>query len=159
MTQLQIVSGASSSQMTEFFNEASESAEKFGASVTDTLSSIETFARLGYNLKDSLDLTQAATVMSNVADVSTDEATTGITAIIKGYGLQASDAMNVADELTLVGEKYAVSASELMTALERGGSSLAAANNSIEESVALIAAGNASVQDAESVGSQLMCRR
>ena len=146
MTQLGIVTGASGSQMVKFFDEASVAAKNLGASVSDVLDSIQVFSRLGYNLNDSLELSSAATVLSNVAATSVDEATTGLTSIIKGFGIEASDAMSVADILTEVGQKYAVSAEELMEALERGGSSLQAANNSLEEAVALVAAGNASVK-------------
>lgn len=152
MTQLKIVTGASGSEMSTFFKEAATSATELGHSVSEVLGSIETFSRLGYNLNDAMSLSNAATMMSNVAAVSVDESTTGLTSIIKGYGLQASDASDVSDKLTAVGQDYAVSASELMEALERGGSSLASANNTLDESIALIAAGNASVQDAASVG-------
>lgn len=155
MTQLEIVTGASGSEMTTFFDEAANSARQLGASVSDILDSIQTFSRLGYQLSDALDLSEAATVLSNVADTTVDEATTGLTSIIKGFDIDASDAMGVADILTEVGQKYAVSAAELMTALENGGSSLQAANNTLEEAVALIAAGNASVQDSAKVGTAL----
>ena len=158
MTQLKIVTGASGNEMKTFFQEASASATEFGHSVSEVLGSIETFSRLGYNLNDALNLSNAATVMSNVAAVGVDQSTTGLTSIIKGYGLGADQSMEVADKLTLVGKNWAVSAGELMEALERGGSSLASANNSLDESVALIAAGNASVQDAASVG-EVCCRR
>lgn len=158
MTQLKIVTGASGSEMATFFNEAAASATELGHSVSDVLGSIETFSRLGYNLSDAMSLSNAATVMSNVAAVGVDESTTGLTSIVKGYGIQATEADTVADKLTAVGQDYAVSAGELMTALERGGSSLASANNSLDESIALIAAGNASVQNAESVG-EVCCRR
>lgn len=142
MTQLKIVTGASGNEMKTFFQEASASATEFGHSVSEVLGSIETFSRLGYNLNDALNLSNAATVMSNVAAVGVDQSTTGLTSIIKGYGLGADQSMEVADKLTLVGKNWAVSAGELMEALERGGSSLASANNSLDESVALIAAGN-----------------
>lgn len=142
MTQLKIVTGASGSEMATFFKEAAASATELGHSVSDVLGSIETFSRLGYNLNDALSLSNAATVMSNVAAVGVDESTSGLTSIIKGYGLSADQSMDVADKLTLVGQNWAVSAGELMEALSRGGSSLAAANNSLDESVALIAAGN-----------------
>lgn len=155
MTQLKIVTGATGSEMERFFTAAASTASDLGHSVSEVMGSIETFSRLGYKLQDALSLSTAATTMSNVADTGVDEATTGLTSIIKGYGLQASDASSIADKLTSVGKDYAVSAAELMEALERGGSSLAAANSTLDESIALIAAGNASVQDAKSVGTTL----
>lgn len=155
MTQLRIVTGSTDSQMSAFFQNAASSAKDLGSSVSDVLSSVETFSRLGYNLSESMDLSSAATIMSNVAATTIDESTAGITSIIKGFKLESSDAMRVADELVLVGQKYAVSASELMTALQSGGATLMAGNNTLEQSIALIAAGNASIQDASKVGNAL----
>lgn len=155
MTQLRIVTGATDAEMATFFNSAAASAKELGASVSGVLGSIETFSRLGYQLKDALDLSEAATVLSNVAATSIDDATTGLTSIIKGFGLDAKDAMNVADELTLVGEKYAISASELLDAFRRGGAALAATDTSLEQAMAIFAAGNAAQQDASSVGNAL----
>ena len=96
-----------------------------------------------------------ATVLSNVADTTVSESTTGLTSIIKGFGLEASDAEKVADELVDVGQKYAISASELMVAFENGGSSMAAAGNTLEQTMAIFAAGNASVQNASTVGNAM----
>lgn len=155
MAQLKIVTGGSASEMATFFNSAAESAKQYGASITDVLSSIETFARLGYNLSDSLQLSDMATVLSNVADTTVSESTTGLTSIIKGFGLEASDAEKVADELVDVGQKYAISASELMVAFENGGSSMAAAGNTLEQTMAIFAAGNAAVQNASTVGNAM----
>lgn len=155
MTQLKIVTGATDSEMESFFNRSAEAAQKFGASVTEVLDSVQTFSRLGYNLQDSLDLSSYATILSNTAAVSVDEATTGLTSIIKGYNMDASDAEHVADVLIDVGQKYAISAGELMEAFQRGGAALNATGTSFEESTALFAAANAAVQNASTVGTAL----
>ena len=155
MTQLKIVTGATDSEMESFFNKSAEAAQKFGASVTDVLDSVQTFSRLGYGLQDSLDLSSYATILSNTAGVSIDEATTGLTSIIKGYDMEASDAEHVSDVLIDVGQKYAISANELMEAFQRGGAALNATGTSFEESTALFAAANAAIQNASTVGTAL----
>lgn len=154
LTQLTIVTGRSGSELDSFFQRAADSAYNMGHSVTEVLRSVETFTRLGYGLEDASTLADAATVMSNVADTTVDASTTGLTSIIKGYGLEASDATRVSDVLAKVGKDYAISAEELMSALERGGAALNVANTSFEQSVALAAAGNAAIQDPEKVGGQ-----
>lgn len=154
LTQLTIVTGKSGSELDSFFQKAADSAYNMGHSVTEVLGSVETFTRLGYGLEDASTLADAATVMSNVADTTVDASTTGLTSIIKGYGLEASDATRVSDVLAKVGKDYAISAEELMSALERGGAALNVANTSFEQSVALAAAGNAAIQDPEKVGGQ-----
>jgi hypothetical protein len=146
LTQLKIVSGETDSAIESFANKAIKAAETVGASATDIVNSAETWARLGYTLDESLDLSSVTAKLSTVADIEVDDATTSLTSILKAYSLDAGDAEQVADILTLVGEKYAISASELGEALQNGGASLEAANNTLEQSVAIMAAGNAAVK-------------
>lgn len=153
--QLKIVTGATDEQMEQFANTAVSLAKGLGQSVSDVTKSIETFSRLGYNLTAASELSKFATILANTAAVSTEEATTGITAIIKGYNMQVSDAEHVADVLIQVGQKYAVSASEMMEAYEKSGAALNATNTTFEKSAGLIASANAAVQNASTVGTAL----
>lgn len=152
MTRIQIITGSTDRQMQSFFEVASSNAKDLGKSIQDVASSIETFTRLGYNMNDASILSKYATIMSNVADTTTDAATTGLTSIIKGYGLDVSDVEHVTDVLVQVGQKYAISAEELMEAFERGGAALAASGTSFEQSAALFAATNAALQNANITG-------
>ena len=147
LTQLQIVTGESGYSIEQFAEKAFKAAQKIGASATDIMSSTETWARLGYSLNESLDLAEITTMFANVGDISVDDATTSMTSILKAYTgtLDVSDAERIAAILVDVGAKYAVSAGGLGEALQRGGASLEAANNSLEESIALITAGNSAV--------------
>ena len=104
MAQIQIVTGASDSQMEAFLTKSISLAKELGQSVTDVASSIETFARLGYNMSDSSNLAKYANIMANVGNTDVDTATTGITSIIKGYEMDASDAEHVSDVLVKVGQ-------------------------------------------------------
>lgn len=155
LTQLKIVTNATNAEMQEFANTAIDLSHNLGKSVVELTKSIETFSRLGYNLSDAAELAKYATIMSNVAGVSADEATTGMTSIIKGFNLEVSDAEHVADILVNVGQKYAVSAAEMMEAYEKSGAALHATNTTLEKSAGLIAAANASVQDASVIGTAL----
>lgn len=152
MAQIKIVTGASDSQMEAFLTKSIALAKELGQSVTDVASSIETFARLGYNMSESSNLAKYANIMANVGNTDVDTATTGITSIIKGYELDANDAEHVSDVLVKVGQEYAISAEELMAAFQRGGAALHASGTDFEKSAALFAATNASLQNAETTG-------
>ena len=143
--QLQIVTGATDAEMSKFADTAINLAKGLGQSVTDVTKAIETFSRLGYTLSEAGSLAEFATILSNVANVDLSAATTGLTSIIKGFDMEVSDAEHVSDVLINVGQKFAVSASEMMDAYERAGAALNATNTSFEKSAALIAAANASV--------------
>lgn len=155
LTQLKIVTNATDTEMQHFASTAFELSKSLGQSVTDVVSSIETFSRLGYSLDESSVLSKYTSILANVAGVETSETTKGLTSIIKGYDLNIEDAEHVADVLIEVGQKYAISASELMEAFERSGAALHSTNVTFEKSAALLAAANASVQDASTVGTAL----
>lgn len=152
MTRIQIVTSSTDAQMEHFFEATAAQAKSLGKNLTDVAGSIETFSRLGYSISDASELSKYATIMSNVADVDVGAATTGITSIIKGFDMKASDAEHVSDVLVQVGQKYAISAEELMEAFERGGAALNASGTSFEKSAALFAATNASLQNASTTG-------
>lgn len=155
MTQLSIVTGKTGDGLADAFDRASTSAKNLGANITDLLGSMETFARLGYTMDQSQQLAEVATMMGKVADVSVDEATTGLTSIIKGFNIDPSQVEYVGDVLSNIGKKYAVSAAEIMEAFERSGAAFAATGTSFEKATALIAAGNAAVQDSAVVGTAM----
>lgn len=153
--QIQIVTGASESEMRQFANSTIQLASDLGKSVSEMAKTIETFSRLGYDLPDASKLAEFASILSNVANVSMDEATTGLTSIIKGFNMEVGDAEHVADVLTQVGQKFAISAAEMMTAYEKSGAALSATGTSFEKSAGLLAAGNAAVQNANTVGKRV----
>lgn len=154
-TQLRIVTGANSDEMERFKETSVNLAKDVGRSVTDIAGSIETFSRLGYSLADASELARNASILSNVAGVSTESATTGLTAIIKGFNFGVEEASHVSDVLVEIGQKYAVSASEMMEAYEKSGAALNATNLTFEKSAGLIAAANAAIQNSSTVGTAL----
>ena len=155
LTQLRIVTGQNEDAIQDYANSATDAAKKIGASVTSIMSSTETWARLGYSLEDSLQLSTVTNMFANVGAIEISAATDSLTAVLKGYNKAADDVEGIADILVEIGQKYPVSAAELGEALQNGGATLEAGGNSLEQSVALIAAGNAAIQDASKVGNAL----
>lgn len=154
--QLKVVTGATESEMSLFAAESVRLAESLGKSVSEVTGSIETFSRLGYSLADSSKLAEYATILSNVADVDMTKATSGLTSIIKGFhDLDVENVEHVSDVLIDVGRKYAVSSSEMLEAFEKSSAALDATGTSFEKSVGLVAAANAAVQNASTVGTAL----
>ena len=63
--------------------------------------------------------------------------------------------MEIIDKYNEVGNNYAISTSDLADSLTRSSAALVAANNSLEQSIALTTAANTTIQDPESVGNAL----
>ena len=155
LTQISIVTGTSGDALKSFANDAANVAKEVGSTTSSIISSTETYARLGYNLQDSLNLADITAQYANVAATDTDSATAALTSIMKGFGFDPSEMEGVVDKLVKVGQEYAISAGELGDALQRGGAALAAGGASFDESLALLTAGNAATQNAETVGNAM----
>lgn len=74
---------------------------------------------------------------------------------MKAFGIEAENAMQIVDKFNEIGNNFAISSTGIGEALQRSASALAAAGNSIDESVALITAANSVIQDPEQVGEWL----
>lgn len=155
LTQISIVTGTSGDALKSFANDAANVAKEVGSTTSAIISATETYARLGYNLQDSLNLADITAQYANVAATDTDSATAALTSIMKGFGFDPSEMEGVVDKLVKVGQEYAISAGELGDALQRGGAALAAGGASFDESLALLTAGNAATQNAETVGNAM----
>lgn len=147
MTQLRIVTKATTKQYQEFGEEATKAARKLGIAIDDLIKSTTTYARLGFSLEDSSIFAQLTTMYSNVTGIDVGEATTNITAIIKAYNIAAEDAESVLDKLIEVGNNYAISSAELGEAMNNAASILASNGNSLEEALGILAAANATLQN------------
>lgn len=85
-----------------------------------------------------------------------DTATEGLVSVMKAYGIQTQDVLDgIMSKINSVGNSFALNNQDITNGLERSASSLSAANNSFEESVALITAGTEITQNATNVGQAL----
>lgn len=153
MVNLRKVSDDPASELDAYFDKAAENAKDLGASISDIISSTADFSRLGYTLKESEQLANIATLYKNVGDgIDIDTASSDIVSIMKAYGMEVDQAINIVDKLNEVGNNYAITSAGIGEALTRSGSSMEAAGNTLDETIALITAANSVVQDPVSLG-------
>ncbi|MPM01428.1 Chromosome partition protein Smc [bioreactor metagenome] len=154
MVDLKKVTDETSTTYNRFLKEASSRAVQLGTSITDLVQATANFAKLGYSLDDAKKLAEYATIYQNVGDdvESVDTATQSIVSTMKAFGIASEDAMSIVDKFNEVGNKFAISSGGIGEAMQRAASSLSSANNTIDESIALIVAANNVVQDPDAVG-------
>lgn len=155
LTQISIVTGTAGDALDAFANKASRVAQTVGSTTSAIIGSTETYARLGYDLSDSLDLADVTARYANVAATDVDSATASLTSIMKSFNIAPAEMEGVVDKLVKVGQEYAISAGELGEAMQRGGAAMAAGGATLDETIAIFTAGNAAVQNAETVGTAL----
>lgn len=160
MTELKKVTDLSERSYREYIITAQELSKTIGATLADTVNATADFARLGYSIADSTALAEAALVYKNVGDGIEDigTASESLISTIKAFeqfGESANNAMSIIDRFNEVGNNFAISSEGIGSALQRSASSLAAAGNNLNESIALVTGMNAVVQDPEKVGTAL----
>ena len=157
MTELYKVTNETSTVYSKFLTESGKRAKTFGSTMSDVIKSTADFARLGYNLNDATKLADAAIVFKNVGDGldGIDDASEKIISIVKAFPEFEGNAMAVVDKMNEVGNNYAISSQGIGEALQRSAGALTAANNTLDESIALAVGMNAVTQDPAKVGTSL----
>lgn len=147
------VSDAPTSQLTKYWDEAVISAKKYSSTISDVISNTADWSRLGYKLEDAKKLSDATTLLQKVGDNMTQESSSkGLISTLQGFRMEADQVTSIIDKINQVSNTQPIDSAGLFAGLERSASSMSAANNSLEQTIALITAANSVVQDPESVG-------
>ena len=157
MTELKKVTDETDATYRKFLSNAGSRARELGTTITDAVNATASFARLGYGIDDASKLADAAVVYKHVGDgiSSIDEASESIIATMQAFGVQAQDVMTIVDKFNEVGNREAITSAGIGESMLRSASAMKAANNTLDETVALIAAANTVVQDPVKVGTTL----
>ncbi len=157
VTELRKVSEYAGKSLEEYMGRAAEQAQKLGVSISDYINSTADWKRLGYSDKDAENLATYSTLLRNVGDGIDDVNTSSsyLISTLKGFGLLASDAEDVVDKIDAVANTQPVTANDLGEILTRSSAAMSAANNTLEETLALGTAANSVLQDADSVGTMM----
>ena len=157
MTELKKVTDLTDNTYSQFMNTAAQQAKEVGATVSDTINATADFARLGYTLDESTQLSKAALVYKNVGDGIDDisEASESIISTMKAFDVEADKSMSIIDKFNEVGNNYAISSEGVGVALQKSAAALAEGGNSLDESIGLATGMNSVVQNPEVVGTAL----
>ena len=157
VTELRKVSEYAGKSLEEYMGRAATQAQKLGVSISDYINSTADWKRLGYSDEDAENLATYSTLLRNVGDGIDDVNTSSsyLISTLKGFGLLASDAEDVVDKIDAVANTQPVTANDLGEILTRSSAAMSAANNTLEETIALGTAANSVIQDADSVGTMM----
>lgn len=160
MTELKKVTNETDASYNKFLSNAATRSKEIGTTIDGLVSSTADFARLGYGFKDAQGLAEVANIYAVVGDEieGVEGATESLISTMAAFkdemnGMSNSEfAMSIVDKFNEIGNNFAISSGGIGEAMERSASSLMAANNTIDESIALITAANTVVQDPAQVG-------
>ena len=153
LTELRKVSDASSERLQQSLQKSTDTAKELGSTIEDVINITADWARLGYNVDEAEELARVTTLFKNVGDnMSAEDASSFMISTLKGFEMEADQAMDIADKFNEVANNFAIDTAGIGDALQRSAAAFNAANTDLNESIALITATNAVVQNPESVG-------
>lgn len=140
----------------EISDELYDIAESLGQTFDVVQEIAQNFAKAGLDWQETLEATRAAVLALNVAELSAEEASEGLIAVMQQFGYEATDLTYIIDVLNKTADKAAVNTEELLAALQKTGSYAKSANLTFEETVALITAiSEATAASGQNIGNAL----
>lgn len=146
MTGLYRVTDLTSEQYAELYDNMIVSAKKYGSTLSDVITSTADWVRLGFDNSTANRLAEITAMYQHISDLDNGTAVENLVTAYKGFQDQlltlydgdSADAIQyVADIFNELGNKYAISAEDIGTALTNSASALNMAGNTIQETAAM----------------------
>lgn len=140
-----------------YLAECNVKAQELATSQKALIQGAEEFSKSGYNLDTSNKLTEKSTVLSNVGETSAPAAAKAIISgvqaydVVDGYTDVTEKAGALVDKYNEIGNTASITTAEIAEGVQAVGSVFSDANTSVDEFIALLAAGNRQFQDADSL--------
>ena len=155
MTSLYKVTDETNARYTRFLTNTLQNAKNLGRTVTDLIEQTANWAKLGFSLNQAEELAKTSSIYANISGIDDDTAINDLAAAMKEFRIEAADSIEIVDKLSNLGKTYSTSSASFGEALGVSASALASAGNSMDESLALIAALSEITQDSEEAGNAL----
>lgn len=118
-TNLAIVTGGQSGETYELLEGYNELARELGATTIQISDAAAAWLRQGKSTAETAELVRQSIILSKTAMLDASEATSDLTAAMKGYGLEAADVAGIVDRLASLDSRAAVTAGDLAEAMSR----------------------------------------
>lgn len=138
-------------------------AQELSVTTESLISSASEWSKIGFDLDMSEQLAQITAIFEKTAEISNEQASktliSGAQAFTEIDDLGEEDYVKrveaIGNKINAIGNKYAISSEGISEALQNSSAALKMANNDLDESIALITAGNKIFQSPEEMGNTL----
>lgn len=127
ITQIGIVTGKTAQTVWNSFSTYNNQAKRLNTTTTQLLDATKLYYQQGLNTAEVNKMVEATAIAAALGEVEMAEAADTLTAIMNGYSMAATEAMNVTDKISAVGADSAADFGELSAAIEKVASSAATA--------------------------------
>lgn len=149
LTSFNRLASLSKTELAEFTNQAYELADAIGRTGREVIQATTEFKRSGYTIDESLGLSKAAIILTNVSDGldSTSEAASDLIAVLKGYNLNDSEVMSVVDKIDKVGNESAIGQADITEALKKVSGTLYQSGTTLDQTIGLVTGAFSQLRD------------
>lgn len=133
MTEVRKVSEGTEAQYKSFQQTVSSTAQEIASTNKELINSSADFSRLGYSLEQAESLAKNTTLFVNVGDgIDITAATEDMITDMKAFDIKAEDSIKIVDNYNQIGNKFALSATDIGEAMKRSASALETGNSCLE---------------------------
>lgn len=149
LTQFNRLANLSKQGLSEFTEEAYKMADSVGRTGKELIEGVTEFKRSGYDIDQSMGLSKAAIILTNVSDGlnSTSEAASDLIAVLKGYQMSDSDVMSIVDKIDKVGNESAIAQTDITEALKKISGTMYQSGNTLDETIGLVTGAFSQLRD------------
>lgn len=156
MTDLRIVTGYNRQDAVGLMKTYNGLAKQLGATTQEVAKSADTWLRQGYSVADANKLITSTMYLAKLGQIESGQASQYLTSMLKGFKLEASEAMSVVDKLVALDKQYAVTAGGVAEALSRTAVSAQMAGVELDKIAAMVTViSDVSQKSADSVGESM----
>ena len=116
MTNLQMATGVNNNQAKELMSTYSDLGTQLKATSTDVAASATEWLKQGQSIENSNKLAQSSVILSKIGDLTSEEATSTITAAMKSYNIGVDGVMDFVDKISAIDMVSATDVGGLATA-------------------------------------------
>ena len=139
LVDLKKTTNATDAELKSFYYTSNDTAKQLGVTTSEIINATSAWSRLGYGIKDATTLAKNSAILASISpDMNIDQATDGLVSSLKAFKLEAEDSLDgVISKINIIGNTQAVDNGDLVDILTRSSSAMAAANNTLEQTIAL----------------------
>ena len=119
MTNIRVVTMDTKEATQDLLKTYNQMGQELGASTTDIANGAIDWLRQGFDQADTNELVRVSTIASKLALIDNAEATEYLTSALKGYKLDAKDAIGVIDQMVAIDLEAATSSADMFEAMSR----------------------------------------
>lgn len=155
MTNLKKVTDETEATYSKFLKNTSKQAKELHSTIIDLVEQVATWSKLGYSLSQAEHLAKVSMIYSKVGEVDNTTSVSDLVTVMKAFNIESEKSIHIVDSLNQLGNTFATDAKSLGEGLTKSSSALNAANNSFEQSIALLTGGTEITQNASEMGNAL----